>query len=442
MGTLNKQRRRAKKSQRQQERQYAGKGRAGGRWAPPGGEPSLEDIESFSPHVVEALVFGAAHAACEGKDPQPMLDRLLGTGPGRRWSDRVARGISDALTGQLAQVLHQGWEPRDLHAVLRRKVNGGAADIAAASMAEACRRRRPGPTQALRWGDQVASLQPNAKPLSAGPATWPTDMTAAVAVVGVLGHLGPLPELICAAGGGPFPSGLDQGVMDKVRALLAKAEATQFDEEADAFLAKAQELMTRHNLDRAMVQAAGTIPPLIETRRCWPNDPYVKEKGFLLAVVAEANRCRTVSVVGWGLVNLVGHPDDVEVTEMLFTSLLVHATKQMTLGRGPSSSRPWRARPSYRRSFLLAYADRVGARLAEASAAATDMVSRSSRGSLLPVLASREQLVDETISKMFPGTFGARFSATDASGWAAGRAAADLADLADLSFQRRLSSAG
>jgi hypothetical protein len=40
-----------------------------------------------------------------------------------------------------------------------------------------------------------------------------------------------------------------------VRALLAKAESTTYPEEADALTAKAQELMARHSIDRAMLDA-------------------------------------------------------------------------------------------------------------------------------------------------------------------------------------------
>ena len=37
-------------------------------------------------------------------------------------------------------------------------------------------------------------------------------------------------------------------MLERVRALLAKAESTTFPEEADALTAKAQQLMTRHAL--------------------------------------------------------------------------------------------------------------------------------------------------------------------------------------------------
>lgn len=152
---------------------------------------------------------------------------------------------------------------------------------------------------------------------------------------------------------------------------------------------------------------------------------------------------------------------------MLFTALLVHATKQMTLplrslratsapisraplmGSPPSGrpaledllvnmARPDASRPSYRRSFLLAYASRIGARLAEASSAATQDALGSAGDALLPVLANRERGVDEAVRKMFPDTTTSQFSVTDHAGWAAGKAAADLAD---LSWQPKLAGA-
>jgi hypothetical protein len=229
--------------------------------------------------------------------------------------------------------------------------------------------------------------------------------------------------------------------------------------------------MTRHNLDRAVLfQADQGGVAGIEARRCWLDDPYLKQKGFLLAVVARANRCRSVSLYKYGFVTLFGHPDDLSTAEMLFTALLVHATKQMALsararqtvapvawpatraasqdGTAPERQAPemWplsaaqrnASRPSYRRSFLLAYASRIGARLREAAASATDAAVESIGNSLLPVLAERERGVDEALRKMFPNTTEAEFSITDRAGWAAGQAAADLAD---LSWQPKLTRA-
>ena len=86
---------------------------------------------------------------------------------------------------------------------------------------------------------------------------------------------------------------LPRGVLDKVRALLAKAESTTFDAEAEAFTAKAQELMARHRIDRAMFEAREhrRRPEEPVSRRFGVGDPYADAKAMLLANVADANGC-------------------------------------------------------------------------------------------------------------------------------------------------------
>jgi hypothetical protein len=297
-----------------------------------------------------------------------------------------------------------------------------------------------------RWERQLKEIAASARPLNHGSPAWASDIGAALSILNLLARLRPLPELAATSRRQPERPerpDIDASVLDKVRALLAKAEATDFEEEADAFLTKAQELMTRYNLDRAALEEPSEDGQVaIEGSRCWLDEPYLKQKGYLLAVVAKANRCRTVSLYEYGFVTLLGHPDDLTAAEMLFTALLVHATKQMMLplhlASTPASSRANASRPSYRRSFLLSYANRIGARLSEAASAATEVALASAGQALLPVLANRDRGVEEALHQMFPATRTIKLSSNDAAGWAAGRAAADMAD---LSWQPKLAGA-
>jgi hypothetical protein len=448
MGTRNKERRRAKHQRREarnrQRNAWAGQ-RFGGSFGLP---PEL---------AVDVLVIGAAHAGCEGRDARAEVAKLADRKAGPGWCALVTQRARLALVENVVSALHGGWEPRDVHAVVRRKVSLAAAALTTAVLPEAVRERRPDGSRASRWEAQLADLAPDGHPLDVASATWEDDMAAAVAAIGYLAHLGSLPDLFWPTRR-PLPAGVGPGLLDRARALLAKAESTAFEEEADAFLAKAQELMTRHNLDRAALEEPGEGVEGVEARRCWLDDPYLKQKGYLLAVVAQANRCKTVAVEEYGFVTIFGHPDDISATEALFTSLLAHATKQMTsagrpgrparafelenlfsqAGSGPEPNeqlrefllgRPSSSRPSYRRSFLIAYANRIGTRLREAALAATEAAVQSSAGALLPVLANRERGVDEAVRKMFPETSPLELSVTDRAGWAAGQAAADLAEL-------------
>lgn len=378
---------------------------------------------------LDTILMDAVHAGCEGRDPTPALAELADRQAGPAWCALVTTRVVGAFCDALTMMLHAGWEPRDLAAILRRKVSPAASELAVPVLTGALRRRHPDGARAARWEAQLRELAGDARAVDTESPTWETDIGWAVAAIGFASHLGSLPDLATPARAGAKRD-LDQNLLDKVRALLAKAEATTFEEEAHAFLSKAQELMTRHNLDRAALQEAEPGGDTsIEARRCWLDDPYVKQKGFLLAVVAGANRCRSVSLYEYGLLTIFGHPDDLDATEMLFTALLVHATKQMALPARSGLGKRGPSLPSYRRSFLIAYATRIGARLKEAATAATDAAVASAGDALVPVLAARERGVDEALRKMFPTTTKSDFSITDAAGWAAGMAAADMADL-------------
>jgi hypothetical protein len=153
----------------------------------------------------------------------------------------------------------------------------------------------------------------------------------------------------------------------------------------------------------------------------------VAAKAVLVGAVAAANRCRTVLSENLGFTTVLGDEVDLEIVELLSTSLLVQATRGMvSSGRQTTSTGRSRTR-SYRQSFLIAYATRIGERLTTARDAGAAAVADPDR--LLPVLAARERVVDDLFDSMFPGTVSRSYSIGNAAGWHAGRAAADLAVL-------------
>jgi len=258
----------------------------------------------------------------------------------------------------------------------------------------------------------------------------------AIELLGLLARLGPVAELLPPPGGlraerwaqlRPVPEGIDTKVLTKVRALLAKAESTTFPEEAEALTAKAAELMARHALDRAMVEGSSLADPI--GRRLGIDDPYALAKAILLQVVAEANRGRAVYSEMEAASTVYAFPVDLAVIEVLYTSLLVQAMTALNLvGSGPARSR--QRSSAFRRSFLIAYANRIGQRLAEATAAGVEAGRVEYGEALLPVLASRSAHVDEVVAQAFPKLVSRSSNVTDAAGWHAGRAAADAATLA------------
>ncbi len=222
---------------------------------------------------------------------------------------------------------------------------------------------------------------------------------------------------------------LDEKVLAKVRGLLAKAESTTFEEEADALTAKAQELMARHAIDLAMLDANAPSKSGVVARRVHVEDPYFEAKSVLLTIVAEANRCSAVTATQLGIVTVFGFATDLDITELLFTSLLMQATSSMvSAGRSVDRSGVSRTK-SFRRTFIIAFASRIGERLREAGQSATDDARSTLGESFLPVLASREEQVQAHQAEMFPNVKVMRSSISNAAGWQAGREAADRASL-------------
>lgn len=358
------------------------------------------------------------------------------------------------ITG-LAGLWRDGWQPVDIWQVTRRQVGDRAAEfavgaIAAETLRHADAARHP------RWQAQLGQLgamqwwPPDETYVGAYAERHQLDVVAVVELVlQVVAQLRMLPKqplLIPPPGSytgpraaskahsGPLADGVDPKMLAKVRALLAKAEATDYPDEADAFFAKAQELMSRYSLERAVIDALDDSSGLaaIQTggRRIWLDNPYLSPKSMLVNAVANANRCQAVFDQSLGFVTVVGEDTDTEIVEMLVTSLLVQAGRAM-LSTGARVDQRGRSRTkSFRQSFLVSYAQRIGERLVAASDhARCEVVASLGDRTLLPVLAAREVAVQERMSEYFPKVVTRTISVSSSAGWVAGRAAADLANL-------------
>ncbi len=249
---------------------------------------------------------------------------------------------------------------------------------------------------------------------------------------------------------GPVDTGpVDERLLGRIRALLAKAEATEFAEEAEALSARAQQLMAKYSIDHALLAAREGHAEAPGGRRLAVDNPYDAPKVTLLSTVARANRCRTVWLKELGLVTVIGFPADLDAVELLFTSLLVQADGAMLRAGGKKDAYGRSRTRAFRQSFLVSYAVRIGERLAEAAgqaereavaeqeAALEQEAGRQREAAhgggrdLVPFLAARHRAVDDAVAEMFGDglTRSRAVRATDAEGWYSGRAAADLASL-------------
>jgi hypothetical protein len=357
----------------------------------------------------------------------------------------VDREVEGTLLALVRTLWDTGWQPAEVirHA---RRADPRAGRLVAFAVAADHARRDPS-TLHPRWAAQVEALALPAVDDTTGwmPAfvlrervdRWVLG-AAVVTAVEALRSAGPLRSLIpppgarwSAVAADPEPTA-DAPVLVKVRALLAQAESTTFEAEADAFTAKAQELMARHAIDTAVVWArsGGDERPI--TVRLPIDDPYADIKSLLLQRVASHSRCRAIHHSAYGLESIVGFASDVAAAEVLFTSLLVQA--QASLQAEAATAGPGgRARSrAFRSSFLLSFTHRIDERLAEINAAVESAAAAEHHGSLLPVLAARDHAVDEAVGELFgPLRSDVVRGGTDVAGWVRGRMAADQARLND-----------
>jgi hypothetical protein len=135
-------------------------------------------------------------------------------------------------------------------------------------------------------------------------------------------------------------------MLERVRALLAKADSTTFEHEADTFRAKADELMRLYAIEQWQVDQAdeGTS-----------REPEVRYVGFewwyrsnhrdnlWLLFTGTARHCRcVVATRGHGVgdasfytIPVIGLPSDLDYFDLLFTHLMLQLGKQLGEGVHP-----------------------------------------------------------------------------------------------------------
>jgi Protein of unknown function (DUF2786) len=226
-------------------------------------------------------------------------------------------------------------------------------------------------------------------------------------------------------------SSIDQPLLDRVRKLLAKAEKTDNPHEAEAFSAKAAELIALHRIEPAHLAAAAD--ERLELRRIpLGRGAYVRARLALLGRIAEAHDAEVVFQTGpEGLTAiLAGFSGDLDVVELLFHSLHTQAASQMAAIRRPTPA----ATQRWRRAFLFGFATRVGELLTtarhDAAAAAAGTGRPNGDRANLPDVPGRADQVRDFVAGSFDRVVAASKSApAAAAGWQQGHRAAGQADL-------------
>jgi Protein of unknown function (DUF2786) len=226
----------------------------------------------------------------------------------------------------------------------------------------------------------------------------------------------------------------DEDLLDRVRKLLAKAEAEGVTPpEAEALTGKAAELMARYGIDRARLGAARPETDAPADKIVTLDNPWAAVKAHLLSGLVQAMRCQCVLLNGRSTrVHVFGYASDIERADILFTSLLVQMARALAAQQAPEShARAWR------RSWLLGFISAVVSRVRAAEQAAAQAAdapgtqqpaSGDGGPSTALVLADRTLTVRRNVQQAYPRTRQTRVTYTG-SGYANGYREGQRADI-------------
>lgn len=223
----------------------------------------------------------------------------------------------------------------------------------------------------------------------------------------------------------------------KIKALLTKAESSQFEAEAEAFNLKVAELMAKHGITEAelLAESGGDATQMhIVERRYVVLAPYSIDRMNLVSGIARAmgghayyfvqsrdgSKTRTKSKDHNTYAVLIGTEADIDRIEQMLESL----NKQMDKFREQAQSNEWFSgmgqKKVWNATFIRAYSSRISQRIREIYQRAE---SEATGGAEIVLYDKKKLLVEYLKPKGLTTKKSSR--KFDLSGASAGRAAAD-----------------
>jgi hypothetical protein len=128
-------------------------------------------------------------------------------------------------------------------------------------------------------------------------------------------------------------------ILEKIKALLAKADSTTFPEEADAFRAKADELMTAYTIEAWQLdtgqETEARKPEVREMDFAWWRDSNRSDELWSLFLRVAGHTRVVVALRGYGhsgsyrTMPIIGLSSDLDYFDLLFTHLMLQMGKQL-----------------------------------------------------------------------------------------------------------------
>lgn len=202
-----------------------------------------------------------------------------------------------------------------------------------------------------------------------------------------------------------------EAILSKVRKLLAKAENEACTpEEAAAFSAKAQQLMSQHAISQAMIADASAPDQIVHKTWAVPS-PHAVHKVTLINAICRSNDCQAIySGTGNNVtITVTGFAPDVAWVETLYLSLVIQMAS--ALAHSTRYERPANVHGrTYAVSFNMGFINRVSERLRQirreaitAEQAHQDAAAGPKQSSSVAlVLVAKAQRVEEEYRRAHP----------------------------------------
>ena len=232
-----------------------------------------------------------------------------------------------------------------------------------------------------------------------------------------------------------------EDMVEKIAKLLAKAESSTHEAEQQAFVAKAQELMSKFAINEAMLKFAGKqqTEGIEEVEIIWNRYSYQPFKTNFLNVLARHNNVVCFYTNGdWirtedgkhGIkVTLVGYKSEVQFVQMLFASTWIQC---MNLGNQAFRARVDSTikRPKFWHSFIEGYSHRIDRRLTDLKIASeADGAKTNGTGVGLALRDRRQDVRNHVNSKYHLGIAKSRNHHADPNAYNSGSSAGSRADI-------------
>lgn len=167
-------------------------------------------------------------------------------------------------------------------------------------------------------------------------------------------------------------------IINRIRRLYLLASSTNFPDEAETALALAQQLITKYQIDSAILNLGNNQSSnSYYVTQDWVQMPFNESMlSILLDTIAKHNFCRVMKGSGYCLI--FGYVDDIKLCKDIFDILSLHMQSEhdQKLASVRRSALPGFTPSSWSKSFYIGYCRGVNERLKHAhDTAINDMLS-------------------------------------------------------------------